>query len=149
MTSESTPQGNTPPRVAVFFYGSFINLDVLAEADLRPDDVVVAKLAGFDLHIGPLANLVRSEGSCVYGILCSATHAELERLYGMPWVGTYLPEAVLVETDGGAFVPALCYIDPGREPRPPAPDYVERIAGPARELGFPAWYVERIESFRD
>jgi hypothetical protein len=26
--------------------------------------------------------------------------------------------------------------------------YVERILQPARELGFPAWYIEHLESFR-
>jgi hypothetical protein len=30
---------------------------------------------------------------------------------------------------------------------PPASDYVARIAEPARWLGFPDWYVARIEAF--
>jgi hypothetical protein len=31
---------------------------------------------------------------------------------------------------------------------PAASDYIDRIAGPARAYGFPDWYVERLESFR-
>jgi hypothetical protein len=34
------------------------------------------------------------------------------------------------------------------QPRQADSDYIDRIAGPAREYGFPAWYVERLENFR-
>src|SRR5207248_1131251 len=85
-----------------------INRQVLAGAGVVPDEVRVARLWGFDVRVGPLANLVPSERGCAYGILCRATHAELARLYGQAWVGTYLPEAVLVEAPGGALSPPLC-----------------------------------------
>src|SRR5262249_60689008 len=71
----------TEPKVCVFFYGSFINLDVLRGAGLVPGRVEVARLGGFDIVIRPLANLVRSVPHSVYGILATATHAELGRLY--------------------------------------------------------------------
>lgn len=140
------------PAVRVFFYGSYMNRAVLREAaGLEPARWEVARLGGFDLVIRPRANLVRSPLGCVYGVAAAATHEELGRLYAhaRDVLGeTYLPEAVLVETAGGAWLPALCYLCPRMEPRPAAADYVERIAGPAREYGFPAWYVRHIESFR-
>ncbi len=103
------------PRVWTFFYGSFINLDVLKhQADLVPDQIEVARLSGFDIRIQPLANLVRSNQRCVYGIVVRATHQELDRLYSQDWVGIYLPEAVLVETLDGRWRAALCYSPPGR-----------------------------------
>ncbi len=135
-------------KVKVFFYGSFINRRVLAEVDLRPGKVEVARIWGFDIRIQPLANLVRSERHSVYGIVCETTHAELDRLYGQEWVGTYLPEAVLAETQDGRLIPALCYIAPEMDPSRAADDYVDRIVDPAREYGFPEWYIERIESYR-
>jgi len=134
--------------VLTFFYGSFINPDVLAQVGLVPAEVEVARLPGFDIRIEPLANLVRSERDCVYGIVTRPTHAELARLYSQDWVGTYLPEAVLVQTLDGRWQPALCYIAPSPRRSAAANDYIDRIAGPARELGFPAWYIERLESFR-
>jgi hypothetical protein len=137
------------PKVSVFFYGSFINRQVLARGGLVPDQVEVARLAGFDIRIETLATLVRSDRHCVYGIVCRATHAELRRLYGQDWLGgTYLPEAVLVEAEGGRLLPALCYIAPTGPPAAPAADYLDWIIGPARAYGVPGWYVERLESFR-
>jgi hypothetical protein len=31
---------------------------------------------------------------------------------------------------------------------PPARAHVDRIVGPAEELGFPAWYLDRLRGFR-
>jgi hypothetical protein len=139
-----------------FFYGSYINFDVLREVELVPRQWEIARLSGFDIVIRPRANLVRNEGSCVYGIVATATHRELIRLYAhaKDVLGeTYLPDAVLVETGvdrgWGTWRPALCYICPDMSPRPADPPYVDRIAGPARRYGFPDWYVARIERFRD
>ena len=53
-----------------------------------------------------------------------------------------------METLDGRSRPALCYIAPQMNPRPATADYVERILTPARELGFPPWYIERLQSFR-
>ncbi len=135
-------------KVWTFFYGSFINLDVLREVDFVPEAIVVARLPGYDIRIEPLANLVPVDGATAYGILVPATHGDLRRLYSQGWVGTYLPHAVLVTRVDGAFVPALCYIAPSPPPGPATADYVDRIVGPARGYGFPAWYIERLESFR-
>ena len=139
------------PEVWTLFYGSFINLEVLKTVDYVPARYEVAKLAGFDIRINPLANLVRAEQHCVYGIVATATHDELRRLYDYArdgLGGTYLPEPVLVETRDGKLRPALCYIAPAMEPRPPTNDYIDRIVGPARVYGFPDWYVARLERFR-
>jgi hypothetical protein len=136
--------------VAVFFYGSYINRDVLAEVEIDPDPFEVARLEGFDITIRPLANLVAAEEARVFGILTRATHAELARLYHHAdhVLGErYLPEAVLVEAKAGPK-PALCYIAHEMADAPADPAYVERIVGPAREYGFPAEYVAKLEGFR-
>ena len=135
--------------VWTFFYGSFINLDVLKQVDVVPQRYEIAQLSGFDIQIRPLANLVRSDRHCVYGIVAATTHAELERLYAHAREdlgGTYLPEAVIVETLDGRRRPVLCYLAQSLESKAPADDYVARIVGPAREYGFPAWYIEHLES---
>ncbi len=140
-----------PRRVPVFFYGSYINPKVLAEVDLIPERFTVARLPGFDIHIGPLANLRPSPADTVYGVIAEATHDELDRLYTHArdvLGGVYRPEAVVCHDDAGRLHPALCYLADDLGTAPPAPDYVDRIVEPARAFGFPAWYVERLESFR-
>jgi hypothetical protein len=138
------------PKVWTFFYGSYMNLDVLREVDLVPERHEVARLDGYDILIAPRANLVRSNGRGVWGILATATHRELQRLYAhaKDVLGElYLPEAVLARTTNGDYRPALCYLCPDMERRPAEAGYVERIVAPARQLRFPMWYIERLLSF--
>jgi hypothetical protein len=139
------------PAIWVFFYGSYINMDVLREVNYVPEKWEVARLAGFDICIQPRANLVRSDQHAVYGILATGRHAELGRLYvhAKDVLGeTYQPEAVLAETLDGKWKPALCYVCPEMVPRTATNDYIDRIVGPARKHGFPDWYIERLEGFR-
>ena len=138
------------PKVSTFFYGSYINRDVLRAVDLEPERLEVARLPGYDISIRPLANLVASDEHAVYGVLASTTHSELERLYRHAREvlgGVYLPHPVLVYTLAGQVEPALCYIAPALTPAPADPAYVHRILDPAREYEFPAWYLKRLESF--
>ena len=144
-------QDDRQPKVWTFFYGSYMNFEVLKEVELAPERWEVARLHGFDIVIRPRANLFRSDGHCVYGVLATATHAELERLYAhaRQILGeVYLPEAVLVEKLDGNWRPALCYLAPAMEPRPASAEYVDRIVGPAKAFGSPDWYVRHLESFR-
>jgi len=136
------------PTVWTFFYGSFMNLDVLKEAGYVPERYEVAKLNGFDIQIQPLATLIHSAQHCVYGIVAPGTHEQLRCLYSQGWVGTYLHEPVLIEILDGKWRAAFCYIAPVSEPRPAINDYIDRIVGPAKYYGFPAWYIARLESFR-
>ena len=80
----------------------------------------MATVSGFDIRIWPRANLVRSDKDRVYGMVATAKHRELDRLYAhaREVLGeTYLPEAVVAKTLTGEDVPALCYIAPGYEAR--------------------------------
>ena len=140
----------TDKRIDVFFYGSYINFDVLAEVDFVPESFEVARLSGYEILIQPLANLMASDRHCVYGIVVKATHAELEHLYKHAQHilgGNYLPEAVLIETISGKWIPALCYIDPIAGTEKADKDYVERIVKPAKEYGFPNWYIRKLKKF--
>jgi hypothetical protein len=138
-------------KVWTFFYGSFINLDVLKKLGVVPERYEVARLNGFDIRIQPVANLIRSDQGCVYGIVVLVTHDDLRRLYDYvqtDLAGIYLPEPVLVETLDGKWKAALCYISPAMEPRTPTNEYIERIVGPAKQYGFPNWYIARLDAFR-
>jgi hypothetical protein len=138
-------------RVRVFSCGSYINRGVMAEVGLRPTSWETASLAGFDISIRPLANLVPSDRHRVFGILATATHHELDILYAHAQHvlgGTYLPEAILAESADGARWPALCYLASAMDPDTPTDNYLDRIIEPAKAYRFPDWYVDRLQEFR-
>lgn len=141
------------PEVWVFFYGSFIRLDLLRDRGFVPRRWEVGRLPGFDIRMTPLANLVPDPSRVVCGILAQTTHAKLALLYenthnthGL----RYLPIAVLVET-GGGWRPALCYVNCEEETgseHPPQRSYVDAILEAARMHRFPDWYLQRLEQIQ-
>lgn len=137
--------------VWTFFYGSYINTDVLKQANFHPKEYEVAKLNGYDIQVKPLANLYPSENSTVYGIVAKSTQKELVTLYEHAsgvLGGTYYPTAVLIETVSERYLPSLCYIAPELPDGKVDNDYVDRIITPGRQLGFPQWYLRKLESFK-
>jgi len=134
--------------ILCFFYGSFMNREVMAKANHVLDRWEVATLPGFDLRIAPHANLIPSAGRMAFGLLTPMTHAKLDRLYGSQSRGEeYLPESVLVLRGDNSYRAATTYLVSDMEPGTPDQDYLEMIAKPAQEYGFPDWYVEKIRSF--
>lgn len=138
-------------RIWAFFYGAYMNFDVLKEVNLVPQDVEVARLGGFDISIKPLVNLVTSDQYHVYGIAATVTHKELHRLYTEHALGIlgelYLPQAVIVKTRDEKFIAAVCYIAPSMVPKPASKDYMSKVLKPAHEFKLPEWYIKRLENF--
>lgn len=131
--------------IDAFFYGLFMDREILREAGVVPTDPRRAYVEGFALRIGRRATLLPSSGARAYGMLFALTHAELGRLYAAPGLEQYRPEAVLARPLAGAPVPALCY-NLCEAPRPDErnPEYAARLQRALRELDFPADYVVSV-----
>lgn len=69
-------------RIDVFFYGLFMDANVLRKCEVEPIHLRRALVPNFALRIGQRATLVASAGARAYGMLMSLTHEELARLYG-------------------------------------------------------------------
>lgn len=136
-------------KIWTFFYGSFMNPEVLAKADVWPGEAQMARLDGWNLRIAPRATLDPAVGRSVFGVLAQLTHPDIEKLYTKDWFGfgTYLPEAVLVSDSAGRYLPALSYIAWETEGGTPSTEYIQKMVVTAQHFGFPGWYVKHIESF--
>lgn len=128
-----------------FFYGLFMDADVLRQAGTKPSNLRRAYVSDFALRIGQRATLVPSPGARAWGMLIALTHAELERLYSAPGLEAYRPEAVVAHPSEGAAIPALCYnLVQAPEPHERNPEYAMRLKAVLESLGFPAEYVESV-----
>ena len=134
-----------PRRIAVFFYGLFMDDSLLRQKGVTPRDGRCASVQGFSLVIGARATLVPLSSGTVHGVLCRLTHAEIDALYSDASVDVYRPEAVLAHLEDGTLVPALCF----NLPLPPSPDehnadYAARLRRLAERIGLPPEYVSSI-----
>jgi Gamma-glutamyl cyclotransferase, AIG2-like len=132
-------------RIEVFFYGLFMDADLLRKNGVDPTHIRPASVPGFALRIGQRATLLRNPNGLAHGILMELTHAEVEQLYSDPSVRAYRPEAVLCELKDGSRISALCFnlLEPPR-PEEANPEYAAKLRALAARLGLPADYVDSI-----
>jgi len=129
-----------------FFYGLFMDAQVLRQAGTKPSNFRPAYVDDFALRIGRRATLVPSPGARAYGMVISLTRAELEHLYSAPGLEAYRPEAVLAHPFEGEAIPALCYnLVQAPEPHERNPEYAMRLKSVLENLGFPVEYVESVK----
>jgi len=129
-----------------FFYGLFMDVQVLREVGTKPSNFRRAYVADFALRIGQRATLVPSPGARAYGMLIALTHAELDRLYSAPSLEGYRPEAVVAHPYEGEAIPALCYnLVPAPEPHERNPEYAMRLRSVLEDLGFPVEYIKSVK----
>jgi len=136
-----------PSRTAdVFFYGLFMDEELLRSKGLTPQRAEVAFVDGFVLRIGERAALVPVQGSRVHGVVMSLTLAELEHLYSEASVRAYKPQAVLAHLVTGGVVAALCYnLSPPPSPTERNPEYAVKLRAVAQKVGLPAEYVASLQ----
>jgi hypothetical protein len=133
-------------KIDVFFYGLFMDEELLRSKGVSPENLRSASVTGFQLRIGDRATLVPSASGRVHGLIASLSHAELEQLYAEPNVSAYRPEAVLAELSDGKVLAALCF----NLPEPPSAaernaEYASKLRSLAGRLNFPADYVASIQ----
>jgi hypothetical protein len=131
--------------VDTFFYGLYMDPQVLKDAGVAPRSARKASAAGFALAIGKRATLVRAHGSTAWGMVYALTLDELAKLYGAPGLEAYQPQDIEVALENRAIIPARVYV----LSQPPAPgernpDYADKLKAALTRLGFPAEYVAGI-----
>ncbi len=133
-------------RADVFFYGLFMDQDLLRNKGIEAQGAELASVPGFALRIGQRAALVPTGNGRVHGVVVSVTLAELERLYSEPSVKAYRPQAVLADLASGGAIATLCY----NLPEPPAasernPEYAAKLRVVAEKVGLPPDYIASLQ----
>jgi hypothetical protein len=132
-------------KVDGFFYGLFMDVDILRENAVTAVNPRRAYVDGYALRIGRRATLVPVEGARSYGVVFALTHDDLDRLYSPPGLMDYRPEAVLVSMLDGGSLPALCY-NLLEQPEPDERNvaYAARLRETLGRLKFPSEYIASL-----
>ena len=128
----------------VFFYGLFMDADLLLDKGVAPTAVEPGFVNDFALRIGDRATLAPEGGSRAYGLLITLTRGEAEALYAEASVSDYLPEAVRVDLMDGRTVEATCYNLPADKIAGANKAYAAALLKLATKLGFPKSYLAEI-----
>ena len=121
----------------VFFYGLYMDPEILRQKGVDPRNPRVAYANNYKLKIGNKATLLRAVGERAHGIVYSLTHSEIDSLYRGSGLHEYLPEALSIKAGDESF-PALCcnLIEPPAESESNA-EYAGRLKAVMSKLGVP------------
>lgn len=126
------------PVALAFYYGSYMDADVLRRFGANPGVPRRAALQSWRLAYTPHANLLPGDG-VVQGVVYDLEQDEMDRLYGPNgFVTTYAPVDVVV--DGEAMV---TFVEDAPEAKPD-PTYVESLRAIMEKVGLPRDYIEAV-----
>ena len=132
---------------AVFFYGLFMDEDLLRQKGLNPESPRLAQVIGYGLRIGERATLEKSASERAWGCVIELTEAELDSLYAEASVADYIPEPLMATDSRGHPIAAISYILPMHKLSGHNPAYARSLAIAASKLGLPDDYIEEIETW--
>jgi len=138
-------------KVAVFFYGLFMDGSLLASKGIVPSKSTVGYIDGHRLRIAKRATLVPKQAGRAYGVLMTIGRQDATALYSDESVSDYVPQPVSVTLPGGVIVPAICYNLPPGKLEGANSAYAESLLKLATDLGFPDEYLDtiRMEGYPD
>lgn len=128
----------------VFFYGLFMDEQLLASKGIAARNAAVGYADGFRLRIGERATLQRCAGARAYGVMMEVSSDDLMELYAERSVADYEPESLTVELLDGRSAEASCYNLPPDKVTGTNKSYAEALLKLAKQLGFPESYLGQI-----
>ena len=91
----------------VFFYGLYMDEEILKSKGVTPRNPRTGKVDGYKLRVRKMATLLRVENCEAYGMVYSLTYDEINKLYRDSGLIDYVAESINVQTND-TLVPSLC-----------------------------------------
>ncbi len=134
----------------IFFYGLFMDPDILRRQGYQPSAPTVAKLNNYAIYLGKRATLLPSDGEQAYGTLMRLSNSELDELYSQPSVHDYQAVNVTCELREDDFIEATTYILPEDFLLAPPlnADYARQLLNICKKMNLPSHYQQKIADIK-
>lgn len=137
--------------VTVFFYGWFMDPELLTQQGLSPSTPLVAKLPDYKFILGQRASMIPSSDETAWGTVMTLNQDELTNLYAEPSVNEYKPVEVVCVDEDQNKISAVTYILPLDYPHmpPQSSDYARKLHNICIKLELPRQYTNKIQTMID
>ena len=129
----------------VFFYGLFMDKDILIKNGINPSNPRKGYLNNYTLKIGQRASLIPCKNEKAYGMIMELDDEAVIRLYSEKSVADYIPEKVEVVTESKEHLIATCYNLPLELLTGTNEVYAKSLYELAKKLSFPEEYLDKID----
>lgn len=130
----------------VFFYGLFMDIDVLRSQGTHPKNPKLACLQDYVLRIGERASLLPSPGDEAFGLVMTMEESELKKLYSEASVADYIAEQVTLQLENNKELSAWCYNLPSNLLKGTNESYAKSLYALGQSLNLPQHYLYYILS---
>src|SRR5215510_8906051 len=132
----------------VFFYGLFMDANLLRERGCTPLTDTLARLDDYRLVVGQSkSTVVHSAGQSVWGRAMDVDEGELAQLYSGEQYAIYVPTPVALKLATAKRCEAICFIRPiSSGDDAPDPAYLDALIRTAQAVGLPDDYVEGLSA---
>lgn len=130
---------------SIFFYGLFMDRELLVEKGFNPSEPILAHVKGFGLRIGERASLVESKDEISYGVIMSLREFEVNQLYSEESVKEYLPVELVAFISNTEKINVVAYNLPKAILKGKNKSYAESLAKVANKVGLPLGYINEIK----
>lgn len=121
----------------LFFYGLFMDEDVLRDRGVSPLRPRSAVVPGYQLRIGRRALLVPQFGAQAFGMVFALTDRDIASLYAEPSLELYRPQSVIASFEDGTFAPVTTFnLSEAHATTEPNLDYAAKLRVVFERLGF-------------
>lgn len=131
----------------VFFYGLFMDQDILIKRGLHPSNPQRGYLKDYSLRIEDRAFLIPSKNKRAYGMIMELNNKEIAILYSEKSVSDYVPEVVEVVTESNENIDVICYNLQFEVLSGTNKLYAQSLYELAKKLTFPKKYLREIEAY--
>ncbi len=130
----------------VFFYGLFMDENLLRSKGLNPLLSEKGFVPGYGLRIGQRALLIKQEDEKAFGVTFTLPSSDVIQLYAEPSVQDYSPMDVTFIGSTGQAEQVVCYNLPASSFKGSNGAYTKKLAEVAATLGFSPEYIAHISS---
>jgi hypothetical protein len=131
---------------SVFFYGLFMDEELLEKQGIQVLSSAVGYVEGFTIAIGERATLLPEVGSQAYGVLMQLNPGSATALYEGQGLTDYVAETVTVQLPGNCTANAVCYNLPAKKPSGKNRAYAAALLALAARLELPDSYLEHLKA---
>lgn len=128
-----------------FFYGLYMDSDLLVKSGYNPTHPQLACLDGFRIDLRGPIKLIPDSGKSAWGMVFTLPEADLHAMYSGPNTRDYQPCTMMAKTPDGSVVRVRCY---NRDPIAGAEfnrEYLDKLIVVARKANLPEEYIRELE----
>jgi len=132
--------------VQAFFYGLYMDSELLRSLGFVPGSVIRARLDSYALDLFGLAKIIPNNNSVVWGNVISVSEQDLTAMYSFETTKSYKAESVQVFDIDGNAMSVNCYNTAASPNLPFNSEYQLKLVKLLKKLEFPVDYIASVNA---